>query len=70
MKLLFGAFVGKVKLIENETDEIVDKIFSTPVLDMKVLDEMSKVLVKELSPALNKALKEGGDFGKYIKTKM
>ncbi len=60
----------KVKLIEDQAGEALEKVFARPLLDDKHLAGIPGQVLAEIRPAVNLALNEGVKFGAYIKSQI
>lgn len=59
----------KVKLIEDEAGEALEKVFARPMLDDRQLAGLSGQVLAEMRPYVKGALNEGATFGQYVKAK-
>lgn len=57
----------KVKLIEDQAGEALEKVFARPTIDGKGLAGISGQVLAEIRPMVKLALNEGVLFGLYIK---
>jgi hypothetical protein len=67
MREVIRAYRLKVKLIEDQAQGAIEKVFLRPVLDSKTLAGIPGQVLAEIRPAVKLALNEGVKFGTYIK---
>lgn len=70
MREVMRGYRLKVKLIEEQAQEAVEKVFLWPMLDNKTLAGIPGQVIAEIRPAVNLALSEGVKFGAYIKSQV
>jgi hypothetical protein len=70
MREVIRGYRLKVKLIENEATAAIEPLFAKPVIDGPGLAALRGKLLATIRPQVAAALKEGGEFGKYLKNKM
>lgn len=69
MREVLRGFRLKIRLMEQEAAAEIDKIMAAPTLDMNKLKSMNEAITKAVMKSSMDALKEGVNFGRYIKTK-
>ena len=70
MREVLRGFRLKIRLMEQEAASEIDKIMAAPTLDMNKLKSMNEAITKAVMKSSMDALKEGNDFGKYIRGKL
>lgn len=57
----------KVKLIEDQAGEAIEKVFARPRIDDRGLAGIPGQVLAEIRPMVKLALNEGANFGQYLK---
>jgi hypothetical protein len=70
MREVIKGYRLKVKLIEDEAGEAVERLFTRPTLNDQVLAALSGAVVAKIRPQVNQALKEGSEYGTYTRSKI
>ena len=68
MREVMRGFRQKIKLIETQAGEQVDKIMVAPILAQNDLAKINAAIVKMVMGKSMDALKEGVEFGRYVKS--
>ena len=57
----------KVRLIEDQAGEAIEKVFIRPRIDDQGLAGIPGQVLAEIRPMVKRALNEGANFGNYLK---
>ncbi len=69
MREVLRGFRLKTKLLEQKAESQIEKIMAQPTLDDSKLMTMNEAVAKSVMSVAAEALREGVNFGTYIKTK-
>jgi len=70
MREVMRGFRQKIKLIETQAGEQIDKIMAKPTLHQGNLQQLNSMVIKVTMQKSMDALKEGATFGAFIKEKI
>jgi hypothetical protein len=70
MREVIRGFRLKVRLIEKEAAEEIDKALGSPTLDPRELEARNKAIVEIVTAKMKEAMAEGGKFGKFVAKKI
>jgi hypothetical protein len=59
----------KVRLIEDQAGEAIEKVFIRPRIDDQGLAGIPGQVLAEIRPMVKRALNEGANFGNYLRSK-